>query len=365
MQPQILAFHLPQYHTFKENDEWWGKGFTEWVNVKKAKPLYNGHNQPRVPLNRDYYNLMEYETRKWQADLAKKYGIYGFCYYHYWFNGRMLMEKPCEALLEEKDIDFPFCFCWANEPWTRAWDGKSKEVIMPQEYGDKKEWKAHIDYLLKFFKDQRYIKVDGAPMFVLYRTNNIDRCDDMVEFWDKECKKNGFTGIHIVEERNNFQNEPCCQNSQAYLDFEPMHVWKWEKHGLAKVKDVIDNHLVKDITKRSYYRFSYDDYWKKILNAKETVSDKSHYLGAFVDWDNTSRRAKNGLVCIGVTPEKFSSYLEKLLNIAEKKNSSFIFLNAWNEWAEGTYLEPDEKNFYGFLEAVKKAVGTGDERDGR
>ena len=152
MDIKVVAFYLPQFHTIPENDEWWGKGFTEWVNVKKAKPIFKGHRQPRVPLNDNYYDLSQTETIRWQADLANKYGVYGFCFYHYWFDGKLLLEKPAELLLEHKDIPLRFCFSWANEPWARTWDGKQHQILMPQSYGEKKDWQRHFDYLLPFLK---------------------------------------------------------------------------------------------------------------------------------------------------------------------------------------------------------------------
>ncbi|MGL5434755.1 MAG: glycosyltransferase WbsX family protein [Lachnospiraceae bacterium] len=359
--PKILAFNLPQYHTFPENDEWWGKGFTEWVNVKEAKTMFEGHNQPRIPLNGNYYDLSEYETRKWQAELAQKYCVYGFCYYHYWFDGKLLMEKPLEALLLEKDIRLLFCLCWANEPWTRAWDGSAHDVIMPQYYGSEENWKAHIEYLMPFFKDDRYIKVDGAPLFVLYRTNNINNCDAMIKYWNKSCQDNGFKGIYIVEENNVFQTGACCAGSRGILDFEPAHVRTvGRKKGLLRILDIWDNHIVKDLVKRPYYRFSYRLYWSEILKRAKKETNRSngikHYFGAFVDWDNTSRRAVNGLVCDGANPNDFYKYFKQLVEYAQKSNSEFIFVNAWNEWAEGAYLEPDEKNRYGYLEAIRDVM---------
>ena len=156
---KIIAFYLPQFHRIPENDKWWGEGFTEWTNTKSSKPLFKGHDQPKEPLNDNYYNLLDKDTRKWQGELAKKYGIYAFCYYHYWFNGKLLLQKPIEKMLNQNEPNLPFCMCWANEPWSRSWDGREKEVIMPQAYGEKKQWKKHFDYLLPFFKDTRYIKV--------------------------------------------------------------------------------------------------------------------------------------------------------------------------------------------------------------
>ena len=171
--PKILAFVLPQFHTIPENDEWWGEGFTEWTNVRKAQPLFPGHLQPRVPANGRYYNLLDPATMDWQAQLAKTHGLDGFCYYHYWFNGKRLLDKPLDLLLERGKPDFPFCLAWANEPWTRAWAGGDREVLMPQEYGGESDWRRHFDCLLRFFRDPRYIRVDGKPMLLLYRTNSI------------------------------------------------------------------------------------------------------------------------------------------------------------------------------------------------
>ena len=354
---KVLAFHLPQYHTFPENDEWWGKGFTDWVNVKNAKPLYKGHYQPRVPLNQNYYNMLDYQTREWQAETAQKYGIYGFCYYHYWFNGKLLMEKPLEMLLREKEISLPFCFCWANEPWTRTWDGLENNILMPQRYGDEQDWKEHIDYLLKFFLDDRYIKVNNKPMLVLYRANNVERCEEMVQYWNSVCKNYGFDGIHLVEERNSFQKKVCLNNSKAYLDFEPLF-----HKNIANKKHFIQNKIRK-IGPRFFKRvkngmFFYDYCWKSILYDNFVrENNKEHYLGAFVNWDNTPRKHENGLLCMGdSSPKSFGKFFRKLVEKAKKNDVEFIFVNAWNEWAEGAYLEPDEKYGYGYLEEIKEAI---------
>lgn len=354
---RIIAFHLPQFHTFPENDEWWGKGFTEWVNVKKAKPFYKGHIQPKQPLNDNYYNLLDRETIKWQADLAKKYGIYGFCYYHYWFNGKLLMEKPLELLLEEKEINIPFCFCWANEPWTRAWDGGKKDVIMPQYYGKEKEWEEHFRYLLKFFRDKRYIKEKNAPMLILYRTNNIPNCDEMIEFWDRRCRDNGFDGIYVVEERNSFQKYPACHNSKAVLEFEPSYTQRYGRNIFSYKLERLKFKIGSGLFSRNYFLISYDQIWKKIISRKiSPLHGKPVYPGAFVSWDNSPRRAYGAKIFKGFTPEKFESYLNRQMRKAEMGNCDFLFINAWNEWAEGAYLEPDSVNGYQCLEAVKKAV---------
>jgi lipopolysaccharide biosynthesis protein len=347
---KLLAFNLPQYHIIPENNRWWGEGFTDWVNVKKAQPLFKGHNQPRVPLD-GYYDMTEKSTHIRQAQLAKRYGIYGFCYYHYWFNGKMLLEKPLEMILSEPEVDLPFCMCWANEPWTRSWNGKNRQVIMPQSYGYKEDWIKHIDYLMPFFKDNRYIKVDNKPLFVIYRTSNIDNCDDIIALWDKKCRENGFDGIYIAEERNDFQSECHCKNSKAIIDFEPGCTNKLQRTFFSRAVKKIKN-----IFGTKFTVFSYESQCQDIVNRTNYVEgEKQHFLGMFTGWDNTPRK-KQGNISQGSTPKAFGEYLSKQIKRSHEINSEFLFINAWNEWAEGAYLEPDELNGYGYLEAVQKAL---------
>ncbi len=188
---KILAYYLPQFHEIEENNKWWGKGFTEWTNVKKGKKLFKTQNQPFVPLNNNYYNLLNKETVKWQTELAKKYGVYGFCYYHYWFEGKKLLEKPVENLLKWKNIDQKFCFCWANHSWKKTWNGLN-EILMEQKYGNEDSWNKHFDYLLQFFKDERYIKIDNKPIFMIFKLKDIKDINEMLDFFNKKCIENGF-----------------------------------------------------------------------------------------------------------------------------------------------------------------------------
>lgn len=204
---KIISFYLPQFHTFPENDRWWGKGFTEWTSVKSAKSLYRGHIQPRIPLNHNYYDLTDPETVRWQSALAKKYGIYGFCYYHYWFDGKMLMNKPMELMLQDQNIDLPFCICWANENWTRAWAKKSKEVLIAQTYGNKEDWKDHFYYLLPFLKDHRYIRIDEKPVIVIYRPELIPTLQEMLEFWQEMAVKAELPGLTFMYQQSAFKHE--------------------------------------------------------------------------------------------------------------------------------------------------------------
>jgi len=340
---KIFALYLPQYHTIPENDEWWGKGFTEWTNVKKAKPLFKGHNQPRIPLNNNYYNLLDDNTFKWQIGLAKNYGIDGFCFYHYWFNGKLLLEKPLENYLDNKELDFPFFFSWANEPWARTWDGQNTNVLMPQIYGGKDDIVNHFNYMLPFFKDFRYIKKDNKPVFVLYKANSITYLDEMIDIWTKMARNNGFDGIFFVESLVGTQKEKYSKQTDACFYFEPM----WS-----------GTHMKDNIVYRAFrYCFhrnksSYERGLKKVLKYENLSKDR--YAGFFVDWDNSPRKGKNGCVFLNTSIQLFDKYLKAQLEKMKINNCSILFINAWNEWCEGAYLEPDVKNQYSYLESIKR-----------
>lgn len=373
---KIIAFYLPQFHNIPENDEWWGNGFTEWTNVKKAKPLYEGHMQPRVPLGGNYYNLLDDNVKIWQADLAKKYGVYGFCYYHYWFNGKMLLEKPMEQMLANKEVDIPFCICWANEPWTKAWVGDERKLLIAQEYGKEEEWKQHFMYLLPFFKDERYITKDGKPLFVFYRPDIVPCMKEMIETWDKLAKENGLSGITFAFQSGDYDwNNSKEANLFDYdIEFQPPYAshWLYSNDGkfvsaLKKCRRLLAGWAGKKFG-IDLYRYgtaqykkmtgqtvaNYDSMWQKIIEAKPVRSNS--IPGAFVKWDNTPRHGERGQINVG-TPEKFEYYLSKQIKHArEDYHEDMIFMYAWNEWAEGGYLEPDEDDKYGYLEAIKRAL---------
>jgi len=343
---RILAFYLPQFHEIHENNEWWGKGFTDWTNVKKAKPLIKNQNQPREPLNDNYYDLSNIEVMKWQSNIAQEHGIYGFCYYHYWFDGKLLLEKPLENMLSDSEVTIPFCFSWANEPWARTWDGKDKDVLMAQTYGGEKEWKEHFDYLLNFFKDERYIKIENKPMMVIYKTMHIPNIEEMCLYWHDLAINNGFDGIHIVETLGGVQSKPFLNISKAAIEFEPNLTMATHNNFILKIL-----RRLKKLFNRGIYTFDYDNIWNKILKRDIRRFDKKIYLGAFVDWDNTARKGYKGVVYNGSTPEKFGKYISNQIKRSEEE--SFIFINAWNEWAEGTYLEPDKIYKFDYLKSIK------------
>ena len=227
-----ICFYLPQFHPIPENDEAHGEGFTEWTNVKKAYPLYDGHNQPRVPYDNNYYSLLDKEVMIQQAELAKKYGIYGFCYYHYWFkNGKKLLEKPVEMMLENKDIDIPFCLSWANENWTRRWDGGNHEIIVEQDYDDLNDLKKHVDYLCQFFKDDRYIKIDGIPLLLIYKPELIPNLTKTMGIIRNRARKNGFEDLEIIVQFPKFLlNNHQLELFDGFAEFQPIFEIHMEKH---------------------------------------------------------------------------------------------------------------------------------------
>ncbi len=347
MDVKFIAFYLPQFHEIPENNEWWGKGFTEWERVKNAKPLFPGHNQPRVPYK--YYDLSDTNVLKEQSEMALKYGVDGFCYYHYWFNGKKLLEKPLEMMLENKEIKIPFCLSWANEPWTRAWEGKSKEILMSQNYGNRLDWLKHLEYLIPFFKDDRYIRIDDKPVFLIYRTESFDKFDVMMELWNDRIKHYGIKEIFFVETLNSFQKKPVCKNSSAVVEFEPM--FSLSRFSSNYIKSL--NSKIYRLVHRTNYRLvKYEKIWRRIIN-RNNNHEKRLFLGAFTDWDNTPRFKEYSTIFVGSTPEKFEFYLKKQIEKVRGEDT-IIFINAWNEWAEGVHLEPCNIWNTSFLEVLKK-----------
>ncbi len=361
LKPRMLAFHLPQFHTIPENEEWWGKGFTDWTNVRKARPLFSGHLQPRAPANGRYYNLLDPETQDWQAQLARDHGLYGFCYYHYWFAGKRLLEKPLEMLLARGKPDFPFCFAWANEPWTRAWDGGDREILMPQEYGDEADWDRHFACVLRFFQDPRYIKVDGKPMFLIYRSASIPTAEPMFRRWRQLAERAGLPGLHIVSMLTAFPKDPRPHVFDAFAEFEPGYTYGQRDRPFWWRKKERFHRKYRKWSFRLFGRadgpinsYDYPSVWSAI--AKRAIQP-GVYPGAFLDWDNTPRRSLDrAIVMRNFSARSFASCFRAHLRKAAQAGSPFMFIDAWNEWAEGTYLEPDEARGLFFLETIRDAL---------
>lgn len=375
-----IAFYLPQFHAIPENDEWWGEGFTEWTNMKAATPLFDGHLQPRIPLDNNYYNLLDEKTMEWQVELAKKYGLYGFCFYHYWFNGHMLLEKPMEMMLNNPNINFPYMICWANEPWTNAWkaDGNEKTLIA-QHYGREKEWKQHFEYLLQFFKDKNYIVENNKPMLLIYRPEIIECLNEMLDYWNELAIEAGFSGIdfayqqvsyYLLDNKDESRFKYRVEYQPGYARYDVQKQSAGLSQYLLPIKTKIRNfvygfdkkaktNLSSKLTRQKLSFEDYDELCQSIINRK--ADDEKSVAGMFVDWDNTPRRGDRGRVCLGSTPEKFQHYMiEQIKNVNENYQNDMLFIFAWNEWAEGGYLEPDERNKYGYLEALKAALIEGE-----
>lgn len=363
---RVIAFYLPQFHEIPENNAWWGEGFTEWVNIKKAKALFEGHNQPRIPLNSNYYNLLDKNVQKWQVEMAKEYGVYGFCFYHYWFNGKKLLEKPVENYLREKSLDLPFCLSWANEPWTNAWKGTDLKVLIEQKYGDKKEWKEHFNYLLPYFLDSRYIRVDEKPLFIIYRPDIMENVTEILKYWDSLIKEKGFKGICYAYQHHKYYFQKNINPIFDYgIEYQPgfaelsqdVGIKQYIRKACFKIGEISEKYFkgYLNLSHVGLQKVSYDKIWESILSFNHNT--EKMFPGAFVDWDNTPRRGKKGSAMVGSAPEKFKSYFRKqVLNTRNIYKKDMLFIFAWNEWAEGGYLEPDEKNKYGYLEAIQTVL---------
>lgn len=345
--------YLPQFHEIPENNDAWGKGFTEWVNVKKATPLFLGHNQPRVPLHGNYYNLLNKGVMERQVALAKKAGIYGFCFYHYWFGGRMVLEKPVELLLNNRKIDFHFCFSWANEPWTKTWHGAggNREILIPQNYGREEEWEAHYQYFHRFFIDRRYIKKDNKPVLMIYRLRNIPCFNDMIHYWNERAKEDGFSGVFIISMNCGKENVEKSRLVDASVDFEP----NCTRGDLLSAESFL-HPREKGGLLWNYFAMRQIDYIKLNRKMLDKKHEKNHFRMAFVDFDDSPRRKTRAVIMKGSTPERFGRYLRKTIELSRREGNEYVFLNAWNEWGEGNYLEPDTRYRYGYLKQIKAAL---------
>lgn len=362
---KFLAYYLPQYHPILENDKWWGKGFTEWHNVVKAKPLFKGHYQPILPADLGYYDLRVPEIRKEQAKLAKEYGVDGFIYYQYWFgNGKMLLERPAEEMLKDKETDFPFCFCWANETWKGIWHGlDNPDVLIEQTYNGADDYIAYFSYLLPFFKDERYIKVDNKPMFHIYSIEDIPDLEIFIETFNNLAYKEGFKGVYFVSLiRSNINAE--AQNEGIYGQVG-MDVFLKMRYGkrLFFPKTNFTGKL--EIRLRSILSSSFKigvrtkplvfDYKKGVSDFNVKFPNKKYISCVFPNWDNTARSGKKSLIFKNANPKSWQEHLQIAVNelIKNSENPQYIVIKSWNEWAEGNYLEPDVKFGLQWLESIK------------
>jgi lipopolysaccharide biosynthesis protein len=348
---RAIAFHLPQFHPIKENDEWWGKGFTEWTNVTKARPLFRGHYQPHLPSDLGFYDLRLAETREAQADLARQYGIYGFCYYHYWFNGRRLLERPVNDILASGRPNFPFCLCWANENWTRKWDGGENKTLILQEYSEEDDI-AHMHWLLRTFSDPRYIRIGGKPLFLVYRSARLPNPKKTTDIWRREAIRAGIGELFLCLVESNFPDVrviPTDHGFDAAVDFQP--------NGALFNASFLTRVVRRISAGRSNSRiFKYEDLVRKTL--AEQPPPYCRYPCVAPSWDNSARRRQGAFILKGSSPELYERWLREVINNTSPSvdNEKIVFINAWNEWAEGCHLEPCQKWGRGYLEATRRAL---------
>lgn len=342
---RLIAFYLPQFHPIPENDEWWGKGFTEWTNVAKAKPLFRGHYQPHIPADLGFYDLRVPETRIAQAEMAKEYGIEAFCYYHYWFAGKRILERPFDEVLESGQPDFPFCLCWANQTWTGIWHGCPDRILAEQTYPGLADHSAHFYSLLPAFTDSRYVTVDGKPVFLVFRPKQIPELERVTDYWRELALKEGLNGLHLV----GVSEDPAWPQAHG-LDASitprlPSRWFTWLQP-VQKLKWLYRNATGKPEI------YSYQDALPDFI--QDRLPGIENYPCLVPNWDNTPRSGKNGLVLHDSTPELFRIQAKRALQVAEGVafEHKLIFIKSWNEWAEGNYLEPDLKFGRAYLEVV-------------
>ncbi len=341
--PRLIAFYLTQFHPIPENDQWWGKGFTEWTNVTKAAPLFEGHYQPHLPTDFGFYDLRVRDTRRDQIKTAKRYGIDGFCYHYYWFSGKRILNLPLDDMLADHESDMPFCLCWANENWTRRWDGAEHELLVSQDYLPEDDINF-IKSLEPFFKDQRYIKVDGKPYLIVYRPQNIPDVHNTLKVWRDYCRLVGLGEIHLCAALTHGNEKYAHLGFDSGVEFPPHNFKPVNVSDKIKFTDEFNGQLMQYATiAQSFIDHVYDD---------ERV-----FKTVFPSWDNTARTKDRAVIVLNGTPENYEYWLSSTIDLAQqfKKEESLVFINAWNEWAEGCHLEPDRLYGYGFLQATLNA----------
>lgn len=352
MEARLIAYYLPQFYPFKENNEWWGPGFTEWTNVGKAVPLFKNHYQPRIPADLSYYDLRMPEIREMQATMAKQAGIEGFCYWHYWFgNGRRLLNRVFDEVVKDGKPDFPFCLGWANETWSGVWHGLDKKILMQQEYPGKEDIEKHFYELLPAFLDRRYIQVNGKPIFQIYQPFKLPNQPQFIEQWNNLALKNGLNGIHFVGHTNRFEEYP----ELIALGFDAVNlvrlgdILRYERSFAQKVI----NKLLFD---KSLKVFNYADALNYFVGEEE--KNVNCYPTIIPNWDHSPRSGKRGYILHNSNPDLFRKHVKNVLNVIKDKDEEdkIVFVKSWNEWGEGNYLEPDLKFGKGYLNVLEELI---------
>ena len=364
---RAIAFYLPQFHPIPENDVWWGKGFTEWTNVTKARPLFRGHYQPHLPADLGFYDLRLSESREAQADLARQYGVTGFCYYHYWFNAKRLLHRPFDEVLASGNPDFPFCLCWANENWTRVWDGGDSEILMEQTYSDEDDLE-HIRWLARAFADPRYIRVDNKPMFIIYRAHKLPNIHKTTAIWREECRRLGIGEVFLCRIDTPLDALPPNEvGLDAAVEFQPHWLTLGARLGYHRLREFRWNDLHFFLRRKL---LGDDDIhahnYRHLVSSmsRQIQRDYVRFPCVTPSWDNSPRRRRGALVFIESSPKLFHHWLvQTLAKLMKSRNTPpILFVNAWNEWGEGNHLEPDQRYGRSYLEALREALRSVDGR---
>ena len=352
---RVIAFYLPQYYPIPENDEWWGKGFTEWTNVAKARSLFKGHYQPAIPADLGFYDLRVPETRTEQADLARRHGIEGFCYYHYWFGGKRLLQRPFQEVLDSGEPDFPFCICWANQSWTGIWHGMKDRILVEQTYppGDDE---AHFRSLLKAFADRRYITVHGRPVFVIYRPLELPHPRRFTERWREMAQSAGLSGLYLIGINEGPTWVPEASGFDASITPRLPNPDKWKTRWISRRQPL--QRLRRWYRVKNGFPAIYDYRDECLSMVQPAPPGVENFPCLIPNWDNTPRSGINGLVLHGSTPELFRKQVAKALELTKGKptDKRILFIKAWNEWAEGNYMEPDLRFGRAYLEVLAEEL---------
>lgn len=356
---RAIAFYLPQFHPIPENDLWWGKGFTEWTNVTRCAPRFQGHYQPHLPADLGFYDLRLAETRTAQANLAKEYGLSGFCYYHYWFTGRRILERPFQEVLESGQPDFPFCLCWANENWTRRWDGAESEVLLSQTYSEEDD-KHHIESLLTAFHDPRYIRINGRPVFAIYRLSQLPQPVRTIALWRSVAIQSGLPGLFICNVESNATEHGLASqlDLDAAIEFAPDWTALPPRRALGMQQRILRrlSRLFGLTTPSNDYRGSYEVLMRNMIN-KPPVN-YLRFPCVTPMWDNAARRQTSATTLTGSTPKAYEQWLCHALDSVKSRTQSeqVVFINGWNEWAEGNHLEPCQTWGHEYLKSTSRAL---------
>ncbi len=370
---RVQAFYLPQFHPIPENDRWWGAGFTEWTNVAKAKPLFPGHVQPQLPADLGFYDLRVPEVRERQAELARAAGVEGFCYWHYWFgNGRRIIERPFEEVLASGKPDFPFSLAWANQSWTGIWHGNPGTTLMKQEYPGRDDEIAHYRLVSKAFHDPRYVRVDGKPLFAVFAPHDLPSSADFVRHWQQLAQADGLPGIYFVAISNIYARDVDRYRSEMLAPFDAVTLLTphdyLETHGRMtrgrfsrRVRELNLGRHLNPWKPKSWARPTRIDYRDVVARAFDDMPREPRFLPSVVpNWDNTPRSATRGVVYENATPALFGELLRKAVDIVADRppERRLVFVKAWNEWAEGNYVEPDARHGHAYLDAMRDVLLT-------